>query len=55
MRVVLRLNFRPHIAKRSSTEGPIKSITMKLDLYSVPCQCTFEKPTPPSRFFRIFA
>ncbi len=33
MRVVFRVNFLPHIAKRSSTEGPRRSITMRLDLY----------------------
>ena len=51
---VFRLNFLLHIANKSSIDGPIKSITRRFDLYSLPCQCTFEKPTPPYKFFRIF-
>lgn len=38
IRVVLRENFLLHIIKRSSIDGPSKSITIKFDLLSFPCQ-----------------
>jgi hypothetical protein len=36
--VVFSENFLPHITKRSSIDGPSRSITIRLDLYSFPCQ-----------------
>lgn len=55
MIVVLSENFLPHITKRSSMDGPNSSITIRLDLYSLPCQKTLGKPYDPYMFFSIFA
>jgi hypothetical protein len=54
MSVVFRENFLLHITKRSSMDGPSKSMTIRLDLYSLPCQRTRENPIEPSMFLRIF-
>lgn len=55
IRVVFRLNFRLHITNRSSMVGPNRSITIRFDLNSFPCQWTLENPIPPSKFFNILA
>lgn len=36
-------------------DGPNRSITIRLDLYSLPCQYTLEKPVDPYMFLSIFA
>jgi len=36
-------------------DGPKSSITIRLDLYSLPCQKTLGKPYDPYMFFSIFA